>query len=75
MEIDCVDKLHDISLRLDHLQSAGEWLARTLVHVDSSASQTGSLITVLSEDVRNRLLELVTELEKQIVLSNRIPAR
>lgn len=70
-EIDCVHKLQEISLRLDHLQSAGEWLARSLVHVDSAASHTGSLVSVLSEDVRERLLELVTELEKQIIITNK----
>lgn len=58
-----VDKLHEISLRLEHMQSSGEWLARSLVHTDSSASHTGTLITVLAEDIRERILELVTELE------------
>lgn len=61
--MDTVEKLHEISLRLDHMYSSGEWLARSLVHADGAASQTGTLITVLVEDVRARLLELVTELE------------
>ena len=66
-----IERLQEISLRLDHLEASGEWLARALVHVDSAASQTGSLISVLAEDIRERLLELVTELEKQIVVSHR----
>ena len=61
--MDTVSKLHEITLRLDHMYSSGEWLARSLVHCDNAASQTGTLITVLVEDVRERLLELVTELE------------
>ena len=69
--MDSVEKLQEISMRLDHMQAAGEWLARSLVHTDSAASHTGTLITVLTEDIRDRLLELVTELEKQAYLSNR----
>ncbi len=63
------NKLHEICLRLDHLESAGEWLARTLVHTDSGASHTGTLVTVLTEDIRERLVELVTELEKELVIN------
>ncbi|MFN8388706.1 MAG: hypothetical protein U0136_00275 [Bdellovibrionota bacterium] len=66
-----VEKLQEISLRLDHMQSAGDWLARSLVHTDSAASHTGTLITVLTEDIRERLLELVTELEKQAYIATR----
>jgi hypothetical protein len=70
--MDTVGKLQEISLRLDHMQSSGEWLARSLVHQDSAASQTGTLICVLADDIRQRLLELVTELEKQIFVSHRV---
>lgn len=63
-----VEKLQEISLRLEHMSSSGEWIARSLVHSDSAASQTGALISVLAEDIRERLLDLVTELEKQIVM-------
>lgn len=70
--MDTVGKLQEISLRLDHLEASGEWLARSLVHQDTAASQTGTLVTVLAEDIRQRLLELVTELEKQIVVSSRL---
>lgn len=69
--METISKLHEISLRLDHLGGAGEWLARSLVHTDSAASQTGTLVSVLTEDVRERILELVTELEKQMALINR----
>ena len=69
--MESVEKLQEISLRLDHMQAAGEWLARSLVHTDSAASHTGTLITVLTEDIRGRLLELITELETQAFISGR----
>ena len=69
--VDSVDKLHDISLRLEQIESAGEWIARTLVHTDSGACQAGTLVSVLAEDVRQRLLDLVTELEKAVVIAGR----
>jgi hypothetical protein len=59
-------KLEEISLRLDHLESAGDWLARSLVHSDPAASQTGSLVTVLVEDIRDKLLALVAEMEQEL---------
>ena len=70
--MDTVAKLHEICLRLDHIESAGSWLARSLVHTDSSAAQTGTLVSVLSDDIRERLIELVTELEKQVAITHRI---
>lgn len=69
--MDTLQRLHEICLRLDHLENAGSWLARSLVHRDSTASQTGTLVSVLSEDIRERLLELVTELEKQLAITHR----
>lgn len=71
MVVNTVEKLQEISLRLDHLESAGEWIARSMVHVDSTASHTGSLVTVLADDIRLRVLELVTELEKIAVVATR----
>ena len=70
--MDTVSKLQEISLRLDHMQASGEWLARSLVLQDNAAAQTGTLISVLADDIRQRLLELVTELEKQIFVSHRV---
>ena len=65
-----LDKSHEITLRLDHLEEAGDWIARATVHNDAAASHTGTLVTVLADDLRQRVLDLVTELEKQIVLTN-----
>lgn len=66
-----VNRLQEISLRLDHLETAGEWIARTLVHSDNAASQTGTLVTVLADDIRCRVLELISELEKELELFSR----
>lgn len=58
-----IDKLIEISERIDHLEQSAEWIARETVHSDQSVSQTGTLICVLADDVRTRLCELVKELE------------
>jgi hypothetical protein len=63
-----VDKLLDISSRLEHLESAAEWIARETVQTDNSLSQTGTLICVLAEDLRERLFTLVRELEERAEL-------
>jgi len=72
--MDSLEKIQQIALRLDHIEGAGEWLSRAMVHTDSSASQTGTLISVLVEDVRERVMELVTELEREVALAARISA-
>ena len=51
-------KIHEIDLRLDHLEAMGEWLSRVLVHSDNSASHTGTLISVIAGDIRQLLSEL-----------------
>lgn len=70
--MDTMTKLQELSLRLDHLENSGDWLSRTMCDRDDVAAQTGTLVVKLAEDIRYRMLELVTELEKQIVLSNRV---
>ena len=57
-------KLVDIANRLDMLQNSAEWITRETVHLDNSVSQTGTLITVLAEDVRDKVNVLVRELEE-----------
>ena len=68
MNIDTIARLHDISSRLDHLENSAEWIARTMEDMDPATSQTGSLISLLADDIRDRIMELVTELEKQVVV-------
>ena len=61
-----VQKLLDISSRLSHLEQAAEWVARETVHTDNAVSQTGTLICVLADEVRERVCSLVRELESDL---------
>lgn len=63
--IDTVDELIEISSRLEHLETAAEWITRETVNSDSAISQTGTLITVLADELRERIYELVHTLEEQ----------
>ena len=58
-----VNRLMDISSRLEHLENAAEWITRETVHTDNIVSQTGTLIRTIADDLRERLCELVRELE------------
>ena len=66
-----IERVQDISLRIEQLENTGEWLSRVVEGYDPSAAQAAVLITSLAEDIRARLLDLVTELEKQIVITAR----
>lgn len=69
--MDTLQRLMDIASRIEHLECAAEWIARETVHVDNSLSQTGTLITVLADDVREKVYALVKELEEtQVVMDN-----
>lgn len=61
--MDTVNKLLDISSRLEHLESAAEWITKETVHSDNTISQTGTLICVLADDLRERVCALVKEIE------------
>ena len=54
----------EIASRLDHLGTCAAWIARESVHTDNSVSQTGTLISVLAEDIRDRITALVSDLEQ-----------
>lgn len=58
-----IDKLLDITSRLEHIEHSAEWIARETVHADNSVSQTGTLIGVLADDIREKIYSLVKELE------------
>ena len=64
--MDTVSRLEEIALRLDHLDSMGEWLNQILAGKDPSLAQTGALISTLAEDIRLRLLETITALESEL---------
>jgi hypothetical protein len=59
-----LSQILDIASRLDHLGSCAEWIARETVHTDNAISQTSTLISVLAEDIREQITNLVTELEQ-----------
>lgn len=54
----------EIASRLDHLGTCAEWIARETVHTDNAVSQTGTLISVLTEEIRDRINHLIAELEQ-----------
>ena len=62
--MDTMNRLMDISSRLDHLENIAEWVARETVHSDSGVSQTGTLICVLADEIREAIFELAKTLEE-----------
>ena len=64
-----VDKLVDISNRLEQIENSSEWISREMVHSDTAISQTGFLICVLADDIRKKVCALVKELEETVSLS------
>ncbi len=65
---DSVDKLVDISSRLDQIEQSAEWISREMVHADASVSQAGALISVLADDIREKVCTLVQNLEETLSL-------
>lgn len=61
--METLEKLIDISSRIDHLENAAEWIARETVHSDHGISQTGTLICVLAEELREKLSQIFSEVE------------
>ena len=64
-----VDKLVDISNRLEQIENSSEWISREMVHSYTAISQTGFLICVLADDIRKKVCALVKELEETISLT------
>ncbi len=62
--MDTLSKLMAISSRIEHLENAANWIAREAVHSDNSISQTGTLISVLADELREKVYALVHELER-----------
>lgn len=63
--MDTNDIIHRLCLKLDQIESSGEWLTRTNVHESNSSCQTATLIQVLAEEVREELIKLVVQLEEE----------
>ncbi len=66
--MDTISKLQEISLRLDQIDQTSDWLAQCLEELDPAMSQAGTMVAALSDDVRMRVLELVSELENQVAM-------
>jgi hypothetical protein len=64
--MDTMDRLLQISSRLEHLENSAEWIAKDTIHTNNAASQTATLITALTDDIREKIYELVHELEQNI---------
>lgn len=64
--MDTIDRLLEITSRIEHLEQAADWIARETVHTDNGISQTGTLISVLAEDVRERVYALIKNLEELV---------
>ena len=54
-----VDKLVDISNRLEQIENSAEWISREMLHSDTAISQTGSLICVIADDIMKKFCALV----------------
>ncbi len=59
-----LDQLLEISSRLEHLENAAEWVAKETIHTDNGISQTGSLMCVLIDEVREAVYQLAKEVEQ-----------
>lgn len=70
MNMDTINKLLEISSRIEHMEKSAEWITKETVHTDNAISQTGSLIAVLADEIREKVCTLVKSLEKRIEISN-----
>ena len=64
--MDTIDAIISINSRLEHLESAAQWISRETVHSDNSVSQTSTLIQVLVEDVREKIFSIIRDFEGRI---------
>ena len=61
-----IDKLTEITSKLEYLENSAEWIARETVHLDNTLSQSGTMICVLADDIREKVFALVQDLEQRI---------
>ncbi len=61
-----IKELVDIESRIEHIENLALWIARETSHLDQPVSQTSALISVVCEDLREKIIELVKRLENQI---------
>ena len=61
--MDTVERLCDIASRIDHLENCAEWISRETANADAGIGQTASLIGALAEEIRDKICNMVKELE------------
>lgn len=66
--MDILTKLTDIASRIDHLESQAEWIVKETVNTDSAISQTATLITALADNLREKICDLVKDMERGLEL-------
>jgi hypothetical protein len=57
--MDTMEKVLEISSRIEHLETVAEWIARESATKDNTICQSATLISVLIEDIRERIVQLV----------------
>ncbi|MCB0331743.1 MAG: hypothetical protein KDD70_18870 [Bdellovibrionales bacterium] len=62
--MDTLTRLMEISSRLDHLENIAEWISRETVNADGGLSQSGTLICVLADEVREAIYEMAKSFEE-----------
>jgi hypothetical protein len=68
--MDTVERLLEITSRLEHLEISADWITRETVHSDNAISQTSTLIGVLAEEIRERVCTLIRQLETRASLKD-----
>ncbi|HMO19178.1 MAG TPA: hypothetical protein PKA63_03805 [Oligoflexia bacterium] len=67
-QIDKVSELQDIVLRLDYLESTGDWISRSQAQQDPPLSEAGELVVKMASDLKKRIMNLVDELERELFI-------
>ncbi len=62
--MDILNKLTEIASRIDHLETQAEWIVKETVNNDSAVSQTATLITALADNLREKICDLVKDMER-----------
>lgn len=69
--MDTLKQIEDITSRIDQIVSAGDWIQQNNSETDEVSAQTGCLVSVLADDIRKRVFDLITELERQLYITTK----
>lgn len=64
MTMNTLNKLLEITSRLEYLEHSAEWIARETVHSDNAISQTATMIQAVADDIQSKVSELVKKMEE-----------